>query len=120
MGVSWYASEFAILSQILSYIFFIECADLIRKMLTVSPSKRYSLAQVSQHRWFTENISDTMRDLIKLSLNNERRASPSPSISINLTVDRRLGSKILDPAVMVFMQQHTNWTEEKIVEVCIK
>jgi serine/threonine protein kinase len=110
----------AVLSEHLRIPFWVsvECADLIRKMLTVSPAKRYSLAQVSQHRWFIENISDTMRDLVKSSLNNERRASPSPSI--NLTVDRRLNSKILDPAVMIFMQQHTNWTEEQIVEDVLK
>jgi serine/threonine protein kinase len=111
----------AVLSEHLRIPFWVsvECADLIRKMLTVSPSKRYSLAQVSQHRWFTENISDTMRDLVKSSLSNERRASPSPA-ALNLTVDRRLSTKILDPAVMIFMQQHTNWTEEQIVEDVLK
>lgn len=104
------------------YIFngiIIECADLIRKMLTVAPAKRYSLQQVTQHRWFVRDIPDNIKNLIKTSLKpEENKLTNIPSTS-TLTVDRRLSSKPLDPTVMIFMQQHSNWSEEQIVEVNI-
>ena len=44
-----------------------ECADLIRKMLTISPVKRYTLQQVIQHRWMS---GGQMPDQIKQLLAN--------------------------------------------------
>ncbi|KAI1732218.1 protein kinase domain-containing protein [Ditylenchus destructor] len=70
----------------------VECADLIRKMLTVTPAKRCSLTSVMQHRWFTST--------------NTLSAKPNASVQ-------------LDPTVMLFMQQHTGWTEDQISEEVI-
>lgn len=95
-------------------LWFLECADLIRKMLTVSPAKRYTLTQVIQHRWFIAKMPDQIRDLLR----DVARPSLSPSSS-SLCVDGMLknGARQLDPTVVVFMQQHTGWTEEQIYEV---
>uniref|UniRef100_A0A7E4W5C1 non-specific serine/threonine protein kinase n=1 Tax=Panagrellus redivivus TaxID=6233 RepID=A0A7E4W5C1_PANRE len=90
----------------------VECSDLIRKMLTVNPKQRYSLYQVTQHRWFVQDIADNMRDLIRDSL----KKNSFPTMMANLTVTRKETDKPLIPAVMVFMQQHTNWSEEQIAE----
>ncbi|KAE9555339.1 hypothetical protein FO519_001421 [Halicephalobus sp. NKZ332] len=97
----------------------VACSDLIRKMLTVTPGKRYSLSQVIQHRWFVVDMPGNLKTLMKTSLKQEEPKSKAvlPNINpVNLTVDRRFSSKPLDPAVMIFMQQHTNWSEEQIIE----
>lgn len=87
-------------------------------MLTVTPAKRYSLQQVFQHRWFTRDIPENIKTLIKMNLKPEEIKPIVNSLSNNtLTVDRRLSSKLLDPTVLIFMQQHTNWSEEQIVDV---
>ena len=91
-------------------------------MLTVAPAKRYSLHQVIQHRWFVLDMPENLKTLVKSSLKPEESKStvPYPNlVSLNLTVDRdrRFSTKPLDPTVMLFMQQHTNWSEEQIVEV---
>ncbi|KAH7711196.1 Protein KIN-29 [Aphelenchoides avenae] len=91
----------------------VECADLIRKMLTVSPAKRYTLTQVIQHRWFIAKMPDQIRDLLR----DVGRPSLSPSSSSLCVVDGlKNGARQLDPTVVVFMQQHTGWTEEQIYE----
>ncbi|VDK45824.1 unnamed protein product [Anisakis simplex] len=81
----------------------VECADLIRKMLTFHPGKRYSVENVVQHRWFVAEQSPKMQQLIH------------ESVSSGLHPDT-LSSPRLNPTVLLFMQQHTKCTEEQIVE----
>ncbi|VDN59851.1 unnamed protein product, partial [Dracunculus medinensis] len=71
----------------------VECADLIRKMLVFSPLKRFTIAQVIQHR------NESSKNQLYLGSN--------------------FCSK-LNPIVMVFMQQHTKWTEEQIIDEIVK
>uniref|UniRef100_A0A914D6B2 non-specific serine/threonine protein kinase n=1 Tax=Acrobeloides nanus TaxID=290746 RepID=A0A914D6B2_9BILA len=90
----------------------VECADLIRKMLTVSLAKRYSLSNVIQHRWFTSKMPTNIKNLLKgLTLNNKTLSSTS-----NLRVETTRLQKQLDPTVMLFMMQNTGWSEVQIGE----
>uniref|UniRef100_A0A914ZFL7 Serine/threonine-protein kinase kin-29 n=1 Tax=Parascaris univalens TaxID=6257 RepID=A0A914ZFL7_PARUN len=81
----------------------VECSDLIRKMLTFHPGKRYSVENVVQHRWFIAEQSAKMQQLIRESLNSGL-CPDTPS------------SPRLNPTVMLFMQQHTKWTEERVID----
>uniref|UniRef100_F1KTV3 Serine/threonine-protein kinase kin-29 n=1 Tax=Ascaris suum TaxID=6253 RepID=F1KTV3_ASCSU len=81
----------------------VECSDLIRKMLTFHPGKRYSVENVIQHRWFVAEQSTKMQQLIRESMNSGLYPD-TPS------------SPRLNPTVMLFMQQHTKWTEERVID----
>ncbi|KHN83162.1 Serine/threonine-protein kinase kin-29 [Toxocara canis] len=81
----------------------VECSDLIRKMLTFHPGKRYSIENVVQHRWFVIDESPKMQQLIRESMNSGLHPD-TPS------------SPRLNPTVMLFMQQHTKWTEDQIID----
>lgn len=79
-------------------------------MLTIVPIKRYSLVNVTQHRWFNckmpQHIKNLLQNLPNLNQNDL-------SIKISATI---LPFQI-DPTVLLFMQQHTGWTESEIMEV---
>lgn len=73
------------------------------------------MQNVIQHRWFTCKMPDNIFDLLK-SLNNNNLSSyalqtKTPSSLLNLKY------LPLDPTVLIFMQQHTGWTEDQITEV---
>src|SRR5687768_3896661 len=92
---------------------FIECADLLRKMLTVNPDKRANLNNVLQHRWFTAQMPEKIRELT-----SEKYLKRRPYDNTNMQqISPAPGPKQLDPTVLLFMQQHTIWPEEKIAEV---
>lgn len=88
----------------------LECADLIRKMLTILPIKRYSLANVTQHRWFTCKMPEQIKDLLKNlpNYNQNNLSTKIPSVIPTFQID---------PTVLLFMQQHTGWTEREITAV---
>uniref|UniRef100_A0A915D956 non-specific serine/threonine protein kinase n=1 Tax=Ditylenchus dipsaci TaxID=166011 RepID=A0A915D956_9BILA len=89
----------------------VECADLIRKMLTVSPAKRCSLSNVIQHRWFACKVPDQIKDLL------HNLPNITPILQANHTLSAKASTPVqLDPTVMLFMQQHTGWTEDQISE----
>jgi serine/threonine protein kinase len=122
--------KMAVLGEVLSIPFFVsvgefyrfilyytclECADLIRKMLTVNPDKRANLNMVIQHRWFTAQMPEKIRELL-----SERTLKRKPYDNTNthqISPGPAPGPKQLDPTVLLFMQQHTIWPEEKIAEV---
>nr|CAD2136559.1 unnamed protein product [Meloidogyne enterolobii] len=108
----------AVLSDHLKIPFWVsvECADLIRKMLTISPAKRYNLQQVIQHRWFSAGkMPEQIKMLLITSVNKEQLAiSTDETINVPPTI-----RPILDPTVLVFMQQHTGWSDDQISEEVI-
>uniref|UniRef100_A0A8R1HR52 Serine/threonine-protein kinase kin-29 n=1 Tax=Caenorhabditis japonica TaxID=281687 RepID=A0A8R1HR52_CAEJA len=81
----------------------VECADFIRKMLVLNPSKRYSIQSLMQHRWM--HIGDNMNNS-----NSAQLLEAIPSSSIRPQVSK------LNPTIMMFMQQHGKWSEEQIVD----
>lgn len=85
----------------------VACSDLIRKMLTFHPSKRLSVENVMQHRWFVMEQSAKMQQLL--------RESTSSGLHPDVPSSPRL-----NPTVMLFMQQHTKWSEEQIVDEVVK
>ena len=125
--------DFFVLKQTFS-----ECADLLRKMLTVNPSKRATLAVVTAHRWFVADLPPRIRDLLRTSrqsgANADAKSTPrslhasqgggggissssSPSIVAGAASQPSASQRGLDPTVTLFMQQHTLWTEDRIAEV---
>uniref|UniRef100_A0A914V6N4 non-specific serine/threonine protein kinase n=1 Tax=Plectus sambesii TaxID=2011161 RepID=A0A914V6N4_9BILA len=85
----------------------VECADLIRKMLVVNPAKRYSVQQVVQHRWFTANMTNKVETLIEESLNPPTPTDVQPVAPLNGTV-------------MLFLQQHTGWSDDRVTQAIIE
>ncbi|CAJ0935509.1 unnamed protein product, partial [Mesorhabditis belari] len=86
------------------YFVSVECSDLLRKMLVLTPAKRYNIQQVQQHRWLTTKCEDSL----SASTNN-------------LPNDHLLNTKIsekkkLSTTVLLFLQQHSKWAEEQIIE----
>ena len=110
----------AVLSDHLKIPFWVsvECADLIRKMLTVSPVKRYTLHQVIQHRWMTSNMPDQIKQLLA-ELASQKRKTKENSANNIASSPITNGRPLLDPTVMVFMQQHTGWSDDQITEEVI-
>ncbi|KAI6177480.1 Protein kinase domain-containing protein [Aphelenchoides bicaudatus] len=108
--------KMAVLGELLSIPFFVsvECADLIRKMLTVNPEKRANLNTVIQHRWLTAQMPDKIKEL--LSEKTLKRKPYDNSTAHQISPAPPPGPKQLDPTVLLFMQQHTIWPEEKIAE----
>jgi serine/threonine protein kinase len=109
--------KMAVLGELLSIPFFVsvECADLLRKMLTVNPEKRANLNTVIQHRWFTAQTPPRIKEL--LSEKTLKRKPYDNSTVHQISPGPPPGTKQLDPTVLLFMQQHTIWAEEKIAEV---
>ncbi|KAL7070169.1 hypothetical protein ACQ4LE_010580 [Meloidogyne hapla] len=105
----------AVLSDHLKIPFWVsvECADLIRKMLTISPAKRYNLQQVIQHRWFCAGKMPEQIKMLLLSSVNKEQLTILNDEQISIPSTTRL---VLDPTVLVFMQQHTGWSDEQISE----
>jgi serine/threonine protein kinase len=103
----------------------VECADLIRKMLTISPVKRLSLAGIVNHRWFmAREMSTELMFLFQIGgisvpfKNKVTTSSPSKSL---LTTSPSFGSCAskqakLDPTILLHIQQHTGWTIEQVSE----
>uniref|UniRef100_A0A0R3S4B0 non-specific serine/threonine protein kinase n=1 Tax=Elaeophora elaphi TaxID=1147741 RepID=A0A0R3S4B0_9BILA len=79
------------------------CADLIHKMLAFHPAKRINITNVIQHRSVAHLI---MHDLHEKLMNF--------IIHLEETPDH------LNPSVVLFIQQHTKWTEDQIAEVYFK
>ncbi|CAB3400207.1 unnamed protein product [Caenorhabditis bovis] len=87
----------------------VECADFIRKMLVLNPSKRFSIHNVLQHRWMN-GTNDIKRNTSSQLLD----AIPSSSLDIRQQTNK------LNPTIMLFMQQHGKWTEEQIVDAVMR
>lgn len=96
------------IKMFLYFYIFLECADLIRKMLTVLPIKRYSLTNVMQHRWFICKMPEQIKELLA-NLPNLNQT--------NTEISTTVSSFQIDPTVLLFMQQHTGWTESQLIEV---
>ncbi|KAI6215631.1 Protein kinase domain-containing protein [Aphelenchoides besseyi] len=105
--------KMAVLGELLNIPFFVsvECADLLRKMLTVNPEKRANLSTVIQHRWFTVQMPPNIRELLSEKWMKRRVHDKHPH-----PLGQNTPTKQLDPTVLLFMQQHTIWPEEKIAE----
>lgn len=108
--------KMAVLGELLSIPFFVsvECADLLRKMLTVNPEKRANLNTVLQHRWFVAQMPPKIKDL--LSEKTLKRRPYDNTTAHQISPGPPPGPKQLDPTVLLFMQQHTIWGEDKIAE----
>ncbi|PIC16357.1 hypothetical protein B9Z55_022992 [Caenorhabditis nigoni] len=78
----------------------VECADFIRKMLVLNPTKRMTIQNVLAHRWM-----HIRNDVKKQVQNLEPSIRPTPSK--------------LNPTIMMFMQQHGKWTEEQIIDAVV-
>lgn len=77
-------------------------------MLTIVPIKRYSLVNVTQHRWFNCKMPQHIKNLLQ-NLSNQT--------DLNIKIPATILTFQIDPTVLLFMQQHTGWTESEIMEV---
>jgi hypothetical protein len=83
-------------------------------MLTVNPDKRANLNTVLQHRWFTAQMPDKIKELLSEKTLKRR---PYDNSTHQINPGPPPGPKQLDPTVLLFMQQHTIWSENKIADV---
>ncbi|KAI3407707.1 hypothetical protein GPALN_014360 [Globodera pallida] len=113
----------AVLSDHLKIPFWVsvECSDLIRKMLTVQPAKRCTLHYVIQHKWMQCDMPDQIKHLLLLAAQNVPTSASSTTVhhqhkqqQQNHHVGRV--QQQVDPTVLIFMQQHTGWSDEQIAE----
>ncbi|CAD5216316.1 unnamed protein product [Bursaphelenchus okinawaensis] len=105
--------KMAVLGELLNIPFYIsvECADLLRKMLTVIPEKRATMPQVLNHRWFTQEMSSEIKNLI----HTPTLKNPKPQREVRSASSSMLTHN-LDPTVLLYMQKNTIWSEEKVIE----
>ena len=88
----------------LKLLYFVDCEDLIRQMLTVDAEKRITIEQIIKHRWIRNNEADPeFEQLIE---------------EYNTGQDGNQDSENMNDNIIQQMQSIHGLDREKTVEVC--
>lgn len=64
INLKFYLKKFIVVFNIINFYFLsIDCESLIRKMLVLEPTKRYTIPQIKRHRWMAGS-ADTICSMI--------------------------------------------------------